>query len=126
MYNFIIFFEGKEGTSPLVRLLDIFEQISIIHQVHNKAWEPFDSRTCGHISLSNLKRCLEIVFNTGGTDFEQLNQIYTRKGRRRLEAISSNGVVGFKMRFTPPTYMGAFSRWNRISRIVARYHTQSF
>jgi len=78
MHNFIIFYEGKEETSPLVRLLNIFEQI------------------------------------------------YTRTGKRRLGEISRNGVVGFKMRFTPPTYMGAFSRWNRLSRIVAKYHTQSF
>ena len=36
MQNFIILFKGSEGTSPLVRLLDEFDQISIIHQVDNQ------------------------------------------------------------------------------------------
>jgi hypothetical protein len=97
MQNFIIFFGGKEGTSPLVRLLNNFEQISIIHQVNNKGWEPFDRHNCGHMSIRNLKRCLDIVFNKASTDFEQLNQIYIRTAKRPLEEISRNGVIGFKM-----------------------------
>ena len=126
MQNFIIFFEEKEGTSPLVRLLDNFEQISIIHQVKNKGWEPFDRHNCGNMSVRNLMRCLDIVFNKASTDFEQLNQIYIKTAKRPLEEINRNGVVGFKMRFAPPTYMEAFSRWNRLSKIVTKYYAQSF
>ena len=32
MRNFIILFNEKAGTSPLVRLLDKFELISVVHQ----------------------------------------------------------------------------------------------
>jgi hypothetical protein len=105
MRNFIIFFEEKEGTSPLVRLLDNFEQISIIHQVKNKGWEPFDRHNCGNMSVRNLMRCLDIVFNKVSTDLDLLNQIYIKTAKIPLEEINRNGVVGFKMRFAPPKYM---------------------
>ena len=130
MRNFIIFFEEKEGTSPLVRLLNNFEQISIIHQVNNKGWEPFDGHNCGPMSLRSLKRCLAIVFNKSLVDFRRLNQIYTRTANNPLEEISGNGVVGFKMRFIPPRkispYMAAFSRCNILSRIFEKYYARSF
>jgi hypothetical protein len=40
--NFIILFEEKEGSTPIVRLLDNFNEIDIIHQPLNSGWEPFD------------------------------------------------------------------------------------
>jgi hypothetical protein len=126
MKDFVIFFEEKEGTSPLVWLLNNFEQISIIQLVNNEGWEPFDRHNCGYISLSTLERYLEMVFRHTPMDVELLNQMYVKKGRTPLEVINPSGVVGFKMRFFPPTYIGAFSRWNRFSRILTTYHTQSF
>ncbi len=129
MRDFIIFFEEKEGTSPLVRLLNNFESISIIHQVNNSGWEPFDSHNCGPISLRSLERCLDLVFNKTSIDFKRLNRIYIRTATRLLEEINrGTGTVGFKMRFRPPRenfpYTIVFSRWNRLSRIFAQYHTR--
>jgi hypothetical protein len=126
MQNFIIFFEGKEGTSPLVRLLNNFEQISIIHQVNNKGWEPFDRHNCGHMSIRNFKRCLDIVFSKASTDFDRLNRIYIKTAKRPLEKISREGVIGFKMRFTPHRHIKTFSRWHKLSKKVAKYYTKSF
>ena len=130
MRKFIILFEEKEGTSPLVRLLNNFERVSIIHQVNNSGWEPFDRHNCGPMSLRNLERCLEIIFDKSSIDFKRLNRIYTKTSRRPLEVISGEvGAVGFKMRFTPPIgflYMSVFSRWNRLSRILAIYNNRSF
>jgi hypothetical protein len=125
MQNFIIFFNEKEGTSPLVRLLNNFEQITIIHQINNKGWEPFDRHNCGHMSLRNLKRCLNIVFSKASTDFDRLNRIYTRTAKRPLERITGDGVIGFKMRFTPPKHLKTFSR-GKLSKMVAKYHTRLF
>ena len=102
MRNFIIFFEEKEGTSPLVRLLNNFEQISIIHQIQNKGWEPFDRHNCGLMPLRSFEYCLDMIFNNESIDFKRLNQIYTRTANIPLEEFSQNGVVGFKMRFNAP------------------------
>lgn len=129
MRNFIIFFEEKEGTSPLVRLLNNFERISIIHQVNNMGWEPFDRHNCGPMSLRSLQCCLDIVFSKSSIDFKRLNQIYTRTSTRPLEEISGGiGSVGFKMRFKPPNIFDIreSSRWYRLSEIFSRYHIRRF
>jgi len=102
MRDFIIIFEGKEGTSPLVQLLNNFEQISIVQLVNNAGWEPFDRHNCGPMSLGDLERCLDIVYDKGSIDIKQLNRIYLKTGREPVEEFSRNGAVGFKMRFTPP------------------------
>lgn len=102
MRNFLIVFHEKTGTSPLVRLLDKFEQISILHQENNTGFEPFDRHNCGRMSLRDLRRCLDIIYGSEPKDRERLNRIYTKTAKRPLEAIGENGVVGFKMRFRPP------------------------
>lgn len=120
MRNFIIFFEEKEGTSPLVRLLNNFEQISIIHQMDNKGWEPFDRHNCGSMALRNLECCLDMIFNKESIDFKRLNQIYTRTAKRPLEEFSKNGVVGFKMRFNAPTPTSYWSFRRMMFNILKR------
>ena len=109
MRNFIIIFAEKEGTSPLVRLLNNFERISIVHPVNNGDWEPFDIHNRGSMTLKNLERCLDIIFNKESIDFKQLNQIYTRTAEKPLEEFGNNGVIGFKMRFTTPRKYSPFS-----------------
>lgn len=120
MRNFIIFFDGKEGTSPIVRLLNNFSQISIIHQVRNSGWEPFDRHNCGSMSIKNLKHCLEIIFNKESIDLKRLNHIYCKSSILPLEKISKDGVVGFKMRYNNfrenPLPIKAFPLWNRLLR----------
>jgi hypothetical protein len=46
MNNFIVLFEEKEGTSSLVRLLDNFERVSVVHHKKGGGWEPFDQHNC--------------------------------------------------------------------------------
>ena len=111
MRNFIIIFADKEGTSPLLRLLNNFEQISIIHQVNTQDWEPFDIQNRGAMTLRNLERCLGMVFNRESINFKQLNQIYTRTAKMPLDESSRNEVTGLKMRFTTPGKNSPF--WNR-------------
>jgi len=118
MQNFIIFFNEKEGTSPLVRLLDNFDQVSIVHQVDNSGWEPFDQHNCGPMPLANLECCLDIIFGEEPIDTERLDQVYTETAKSSLAGFSKSGAVGFKMRFVPPRnnspYMASFSPWNRM------------
>lgn len=103
MRNFIIFFEGKEGTSALVRLLDKFESVSVIRPVSgSSAWEPFNKGACGPTPLWNLGRCLDIIYNDKPIDFERLNRIYTRTARSPIEEFDRSKSVGLKMRFVPP------------------------
>ena len=109
MRNFIIIFAEKEGTSPLIRLLNNFEQISIIHQVNTQDWEPFDIHNRGAMTLGDLERCLDMVYNKDSANFEKLNQIYTRTAKKPLEECSGDTVTGLKMRFTTPGENSPFS-----------------
>jgi len=102
MKNFILFFEEKEGTSPLLRLLDNFEQISIVRQIGGRGWEPFDRHNCGWLSSAELSRCLALLFDNNPAEMDRLNAIYTRRGAAPLDAINKSGAVGFKMRLVAP------------------------
>lgn len=129
MRNFIILFHEKTGTSPLVRLLDKFDLISILHQANYTGFEPLDRHRCGRMTLRNLRKCLDIIFSEGPKDIERLNRVYTATAKRPLDIIGENGVVGFKMRFTPPNdyplHIDGLPRWNNYSerRFRDRYFT---
>ena len=122
MRNFVIFFQGKEGSSALVRQLDRFEQISVICQVGRKglAWEPFDKNACGAMTLSDRRRCLELIFNHEPLDMEALNHIYLKTATNRLGRFDKSNAVGFKMRFKPPWYTRWWYRRSLLS-LFARY-----
>ncbi len=131
MRNFIIFFHEKTGTSPLVRLLDKFESITVLHQENYSGFEPFDRHKCGRMTLDNLKKCFDIIFSKGPKNTEQLNRIYTTTANKPLDIIGDNGVVGFKMRFTPPNpypfHVDRLPVWNKRSDILFRkLYLQSF
>ncbi|MFO7828545.1 MAG: hypothetical protein R6V23_07990 [Bacteroidales bacterium] len=102
MRNFIILFHEKEGTSPLVRLLNNFKHISIIHQENNKGFEPFNFHQCGPMRLPDLKYCIETIYNEDRDFEEKLNKVYTKTAKSPFESFSKNSSVGFKMRFKPP------------------------
>jgi hypothetical protein len=114
MRNFIIIFAEKEGTSPLIRLLNNFDQISIVHQVNTEDWEPFDIHNRGAMTLGNLERCLDMVFNKESIDFNHLNQLYTRTAKKPLEEFGRNEVTGLKMRFTTPSENSRY--WNTLPK----------
>ncbi len=124
MRNFVILFNEKAGTSPLVRLLDKFDLISVVHQEKNAGFEPFDSHNCGRMSLGDLKQCLDLIYNQGSKNTEELNRLYTKTAKRPLAVIGEKGAVGFKMRFKPPKpypfHIDRFPAWNRRSRTFFR------
>jgi hypothetical protein len=131
MRNFIIFFTEKSGTSPLVRLLDKFEQITILHQENNTGFEPFDRHNCGRMPLRDLKKCLDMIFGCGPTDIDQLNSVYTKTAKRPLDIIDGEGAVGFKMRFTAPNsdplrMNGRFGASKLLTRSIGQLHNRSF
>lgn len=105
--NFIILFSEKEGTSPLVRLLDNFEKVSVVHMEGNKGWEPFDRHHCGPMRNRDFGRCLDLIYRQGPADMRTINEIYQRTASAPLAPIGKSGAVGFKMRpntsdFLPP------------------------
>lgn len=130
MRNFIIFFTEKEGSTPLVRLLDNFEQVSIIHQVETVAWEPFDVNGCGPMSLDVLKACLEQIFNIAPIDNKQLNELYTKTSTKSLVPIHKEAAVGFKMRFVNPHnpfHISNVSIWNKLAhKLLQRTNEDPF
>ncbi len=123
MRHFVILFNGGEGTSPLVRLLNNFDQISIVHQINNSGWEPFDNHNCGQMPVQSLKQCLELIFNNESLDMESLNRIYTKTATKPLENINKNGSVGYKMRFNSP-YNIKMPLWNSfVHKIFNRFQS---
>lgn len=131
MKNFIIFFDGKEGTSPLVRLLDNFDGISVVHQVENRGWEPFDRHNCGPMPMGSLFDCLSRVLGPGPIDMAALNAVYTRTATRALAPIGQSSSIGLKMRFRPPIInpLDALSIpvWNQLmSHLFATQHNLPF
>jgi len=98
MDNFVILFEEKEGTSPVVRLLNNFAAVSIVHQVQ-EGWEPFNAHNAGALSDADLGRCLDIVWGPQPIDQERLNSVYTPTATAPLADIVDGSAVGFKMRF---------------------------
>jgi hypothetical protein len=99
--NFIILFEEKEGSTPIVRLLDNFTTVDIVHQVSNTGWEPFDLHCCGPISMRNYLRCLKLIYGEERPYMEELNRIYTATARSPLRTFDKGKAVGLKMRFRP-------------------------
>jgi hypothetical protein len=99
--NFVILFEEKEGSTPIVRLLDNFSAIDIVHQVPNNGWEPFDLHRCGPISMRNYLRCLELIYSDQTPYMQELNRIYTATAPHPLQHFDKGKSVGFKMRFRP-------------------------
>lgn len=99
--NFIILFEEKEGSTPIVRLLDNFKSIDIVHQVSNAGWEPLDLHCCGPISMRNYLRCLDLIYSNQTPYMQELNKVYTTTARSSLRSFRKDKSVGFKMRFQP-------------------------
>lgn len=96
--DFVMFFDEKEGTTPIIRLLDNFPQVEVIRTMGE--WEPFDRHASGPMPLSSLRACLDLVFSR--TPVEEINELYRRTATRPLSPFRGDGSIGFKMRFTPP------------------------
>lgn len=99
--NFVILFDEKEGSTPIVRLLDNFDAIDIVRQAPNTGWEPFDLHCCGPISMRNYLRCLKLIYSDQTPYMQELNRIYTATAKLPLQPFDKGKSVGFKMRFQP-------------------------
>jgi hypothetical protein len=97
--NFIIFYNGKEGSTPLVRTLDNFEQIHIVRQGEGMAWEPFDPHASGEIIDDDLVRCMDLIFSPEPVFLDALNEVYMKTARHPLSYFDKTVPVGFKMRY---------------------------
>jgi hypothetical protein len=117
--NFIILFDEKEGTSAIVRLLDNFDKISVLHHSSGSGWEPFDRHCCGRIDPDDLFHCLNIIFSSEVIDFQYLNKIYRRSANEGLSSFDSLNVSkGFKMRLKNPSAPG----WMQAIPLLANYN----
>ena len=112
--RFIILFEQKEGSTPMIRLLDNFDSIDIVHQVSNRGWEPFDLHNAGEMPIKSYVRCMDLIFGPETPYMEKLNSIYTATSSRALETFDKHNNVGFKMRLRPHHH-NKLLRWFRAS-----------
>jgi len=102
MRNFIVLFSEKEGTTPVMQLLDQFSGVSVVHQVDQKGWEPFDVHNCGPMPVRSLVRCLRVLYGPQPVDIDAVNRIYGTTANLPLAPVVPKTAVGFKMRFRPP------------------------
>lgn len=130
MSRFVLLFDEKEGTSPLVRLLDNFADVSIVHQADGGGWEPFDRHNCGAMSLAALEQCLDKLFDSRFSDLAILNSLYTRTARQALVVDPAAPVIGFKMRFVPPQprppFLGRLPQWRALIAASERHRQRHF
>lgn len=104
--NFIIFFNGKEGTTAIVQGLDERRGVAVLHNAQDN-WEPFDEVCCGDMSMRTATSMLDTVYSGAPYDFDAMNTRYMKTGRFALQPYSPPDIFGLKMRFRPP------SRWTR-------------
>ena len=97
--NFVIFFDQKEGTTPIVLVLNNFSPVSVLHQATGGGWEPFDRHNCGPMDLDALIECLDLVFS--GAPASEVNRVYRLTAAAPLAEYKTAGSVGFKMRYRP-------------------------
>lgn len=126
MKNFIMLFTEKEGTSAMMRLLDEFDQVSVVHQVEDKGWEPFDWHNSGTMNLGDLVSCLNQIYSDSPLDLNSLNSLYLKSAHYPLDYFDKSKSVGFKMRYRPPKNI--FRRPNQLKwrETVARIYRQPF
>jgi hypothetical protein len=110
MRKFILVFTQKEGSSPIIQILDHFDQVSVIHQVQGEGFEPFNDHNCGPMPIASLRACLDIIYGAPPIDFDALNSIYMQTAVRALEEIEPANALGLKMRFVPPAKSWSFLR----------------
>jgi len=76
------------------------------------------------MTIDDLRKCFDIIFGKGPRNIEQLNRIYTKTAVMPLDNIGESGVVGFKMRFTPPIrypfHINRLPGWNKLSDALFR------
>jgi hypothetical protein len=113
-----MFFDEKEGTTPIVRLLDNFEQVDVIRA--KGEWEPFDRHACGPMPLSSLRECLDLVFS--GAPVAEINRIYQRTATRAVSRFRSDRSVGFKMRFKAPQESARQDHFSTVMIDVLKRH----
>lgn len=119
MKRFILLFHGAEGTSPIVRILNNFERVNVVHQVENRGWEPFDVHNCGDITMRNLDRCFHYLFESPDrVDFDALNKIYCRSAKRPIESFDPRPITGFKMRLFNFGYLSKGHSINRLPGVL--------
>ena len=107
--NFIILFTEKEGSTPIVQLLDNLNCIDIISQTID-TWEPFDEHNCGPMSMSDYLQCLDLIYGDDIDRMNELNEVYTATSPLPLRTFDKTKSVGFKMRLQPQRHYGFFQR----------------
>lgn len=101
MKNFIILFQEKEGTTALVRMLDKFDEFSIVHQQVG-GWEPFNVHNCGEMKFDHYFECVNKVLNDKEVDIKAVNKLYCKTAKKPLSEINKEKAAGFKMRLYAP------------------------
>lgn len=95
MKNFIILFDGGEGSSAIVSQLKNFDPIDIIW------FEPFDNHHLSKpISEQDLNEMFNIIYNNKQDDVDKkiLGNIYSKYSDKIITDYDKNHVRGFKMR----------------------------
>jgi LPS sulfotransferase NodH len=115
--NFVLLFHEKQGTSPIIRLLDRFRRIDVVHTADGIGWEPLDAHNCGPMRTRDYVECLDIILGSNCPNLHRLNSLYTKTARAPLAPFARDNAVGFKMRLKPHRDSWIPHRRRRLQRL---------
>lgn len=105
MNRFVLLFNEREGTSAFIRLLDNFQQISLIRREGDVISEPFDRHNCGPMTPRNFTNLFHLLFDDNALNINKINHIYTKTSHRAITPYNKNKITGFKMRLYNGIYL---------------------
>lgn len=122
MRNFIILFQGKEGSTPLVAMLDNHPEVTILRTKIDKTsgWEPFDIHRGRRMTHRTVNNCLDIYFAPGPVDMEQLHAIYRRERSFLFRPVKPEAARGFKIRWKSTMAISYWRRGTLIGKLAGR------
>jgi hypothetical protein len=123
--NFIIFFDEKEGTTAIIRMLARFPAVGVVRKDGKGQWEPFDRHACGRMRLGDLRACLDRIYGERPLKMDRLNAVYSKTAGAPLHPVETDRSVGFKMRFTPPEdRLPVIGHFRIVDRLATRRHRE--
>lgn len=102
MTNFICLFTEKEGSTAMLQSLDLFNDVSVVHQSDGRGWEPFEHHNCGNANISVIINCMNAMFTRDSGQLKSAKGDYDKLARQSMEINIEKKAVGFKMRFRAP------------------------
>ena len=86
----------------MLQNLNLFNDVSVVHQSDGRGWEPFEHHNCGNANISVIVNCMNAMFTRDSAQLKCAKGDYDQLARQSMEINIEKQAVGFKMRFRAP------------------------